>query len=210
MIIPLEKIISDYGMKIQGVIHIGGHRGQEIEKYKEVGIQNGIFFEPQKLPFMECYVKSKQAGYETYNLALGNKSCRIDMNTAVPQLGMSSSILSPAKHLEQYPDINFEGTEEVEMTTLDSFLTEGNINLDDYNFINIDVQGYELEVFKGAKKTLERIDYVYSEVNRDEVYENCAMVEDLDLFLSDYNLVRVLTDWGGETWGDALYVKNKK
>ena len=61
--------------------------------------------------------------------------------------------------------------------------------LDDYdigesNFINIDVQGYELEVFKGGTKTLEKVDYIYCEVNRGEVYEGNAMVEDLDEFLA--------------------------
>ena len=207
MIIPLDKMIVEYGMKIEGVMHIGGHTGQEVEKYQNAGIQNGIFFEPQKEPFAACCIKSSQAGSVTYNLALGNESRKIDMYTAVPYYGMSSSILKPAKHLEQYPQINFEGTEEVDMTTLDSFIEERDIDLSNYNFINIDVQGYELEVFKGAKKTLETIDYVYAEVNRDEVYENCARVEELDSFLSEYGFTRVLTEWSGDTWGDALYVK---
>jgi hypothetical protein len=39
------------------------------------------------------------------------------------------------------------------------------------------------------------------------VYENNAFVEQIDEYLSQYNLIRVETDWGGEIWGDALYVK---
>ena len=85
--------------------------------------------------------------------------------------------------------------------------------LDDYginnaNFINIDVQGYELEVFKGSLNTLPYIDYIYCEVNRDQLYENNAMIEEIDEFLKSYNFERVGTDWAGDTWGDALYVKN--
>ena len=71
----------------------------------------------------------------------------------------------------------------------------------------MDVQGYELEVLKGAKKTLESVDYVYCEVNRDEVYENNAYVEELDEFLKEYNMIRVMTSWEGQIWGDALYVR---
>ena len=71
----------------------------------------------------------------------------------------------------------------------------------------MDVQGYELEVLKGSKETMKHVDYVYCEVNRDEVYENNAYVEELDAFLSDYGLTRVETSWEGQIWGDALYIK---
>ena len=78
------------------------------------------------------------------------------------------------------PWIHFNGTEEVEVHTLDSY------DLNGYNFINIDVQGYELEVFKGSLKTLEKIDYIYSEVNKAELYEGCAQMNELDNFLGEY------------------------
>ena len=78
-----------------------------------------------------------------------------------------------------------------------------------YNMINIDVQGYELEVFKGATKTLENIDYIITEVNRDVVYHQCAFIDDLDDYLKQFGFARVETDWAGHTWGDAFYVKIK-
>jgi len=74
--------------------------------------------------------------------------------------------------------------------------------------MNIDVQGFELEVLRGAKKTLKNIKWIMTEVNRDEVYENCCMVDEIDNFLLPYGLRRVETDWAGNTWGDALYVKS--
>ena len=83
-----------------------------------------------------------------------------------------------------------------------------NIGLsNDYNFINIDVQGYELEVFKGAVNTLKNIDYIISEINRDEVYANCAKVDDLKNFLSQYGFELVEETWDGQTWGDGLFIK---
>ena len=30
-----------------------------------------------------------------------------------------------------------------------------------------------------------------------------------DKFLSDYNMTRVETDWAGDIWGDALYIKKQ-
>jgi hypothetical protein len=46
-----------------------------------------------------------------------------------------------------------------------------------------------------------------TEVNRDEVYKGCPMVEELDDYLKEYGFERVETTWDGVTWGDAFYVK---
>ena len=73
----------------------------------------------------------------------------------------------------------------------------------------MDVQGYELEVLKGATESLKHIDYLMCEVNRAEVYEECCMIDELDSFLSNYNFKRVETTWDGITWGDAFYVKEQ-
>ena len=114
---------------------------------------------------------------------------------------MEVNILKPKVHLTHHPHVKFPSTEEVEVSCLDSY------DCFEYNFINMDVQGYELEVLKGGTKTLEKVDYVYCEVNRDEVYENNAYVEELDEFLKEYNMERVMTSWEGQIWGDALYVR---
>jgi hypothetical protein len=124
------------------------------------------------------------------------------MNIEYSNNSQSSSILEPKIHIKQYPHIVFSGKIKVPMKRLDD------IQINKCNFINIDVQGYEMEVFKGGLNTLENIDYIISEVNRDEVYQNCAQIEELDIFLSKLNFVRVETSWDGVTWGDALYVKN--
>ena len=55
---------------------------------------------------------------------------------------------------------------------------------------------------------LPSIDAMILEVNRDEVYEGCPMVEDLDRFLSDFGFERVGTHWQSQSWGDAIYAKN--
>jgi hypothetical protein len=60
---------------------------------------------------------------------------------------------------------------------------------------------------KGGIKTLATIDYILTEVNRDELYENCTRIEQLDSFLETLNFQRVETHWEGGTWGDAFYLK---
>ena len=78
-----------------------------------------------------------------------------------------------------------------------------------YNFINIDVQGYELEVFKGAEETLKHIDLILTEINKEEMYEGCALIGEMDEYMSERGFQRIATYWqqDGETWGDGLYLR---
>ena len=193
-------------MNIKGIIHIGAHYGEEIQEYVDNGIQEITVFEPllKNFEILSERLKDVNANLQGYQVALGSKE-----GTAVMYLSsneaQSSSILKPKEHLEHHPDVTFNGTEEVEVKLLDNFDLGGS------NFINMDVQGYELEVSKGSTETLKKIDYVYCEVNRGEMYEGNAMIDDIDEYLNDYGFERVETHWP-ETWykwGDALYIKNK-
>jgi FkbM family methyltransferase len=197
-------MVQKYNMDVKGIIHVGAHRGQEIEDYINCGVQDIILFEPLSLNFkiLEQNVGDSNANISGHQVALGNEEKMVTMYLSDNDQ-MSSSILKPKKHLQNHPTVHFYGTEEVEMKRLDSFSEE----TQGFNFINMDVQGYELEVLKGGSETLKHIDYVYCEVNRDEVYENNAYIEELDDYLTNYNMERVETDWSGGIWGDALYVR---
>ena len=204
MLLNLNSIVNKYNMKISGVLHIGAHFGEENGVYNDLGIQKRIFFEPLSSNF-RVLKNNIGENYTLMNIALGNENKKISMNVETANGGQSSSILRPVLHLTQYPHIKFETTEEVEMKRLDDL----NLDLSEFNFINIDVQGYELEVFKGAEKTLHNIDYIMSEINRDEVYQNCARIEQLIDFLSPYGFELVEQTWDGGTWGDGFFIKNK-
>ena len=202
MLLSFRSLVDKYKMNIKGIIHIGAHYGEEISEYIDNGIQDIILFEPlvENFDILSKKVKTLNANIEGYQVALGSKKGDATMYVSDNEK-QSSSVLKPKVHLTHHPHVKFPSTEEVEVHLLDDY------NSNDYNFINMDVQGYELEVLKGGTKTLEHVDYVYCEVNRDEVYENNAYVEELDEFLSDYNMKRVETDWAGDIWGDALYIR---
>jgi FkbM family methyltransferase len=200
MLLDLKQLKNKYNMNINGVIHIGAHYGQEYLLYKELGIINLIFFEPLKSNY-EVLISNVPQNL-CKNVALGSSENELEMYVEEENQGGSSSLLEPVLHSVQYPHIVFNKKEKVKVKTLDSF----NLN-NQFNMINIDVQGYELEVLKGSLETLKNIDYVIAEVNRAEVYKNCCKVNELDDFLSNYGLRRVETTWDGITWGDAFYAK---
>jgi len=191
-------------MDVNGIIHIGGHYGEEIDEYVRNGVQEIVIFEPLSDSFdILCKnIQELNANIIAHQVALGPEETTATMYVSDNEK-QSSSLLKPKVHITHHPHVKFPETEEVEVKVLDDF------DYTKYNFINMDVQGYELEVLKGAKETLKHIDYVYCEVNRDEVYEGNAYVEELDEFLSAYNMERVETSWEGQIWGDALYIRKK-
>lgn len=193
-------------MNVKGVVHIGAHYGEEIQEYVDNGIQKITVFEPLSKNFevLAERLQNVNADIQGYQVALGSQKGTATMYLSSNE-AQSSSILKPKEHLEHHPDVSFDGTEEVEVSVLDEY------DLGDANFINMDVQGYELEVLRGGKETLNNVDYVYCEVNRGEMYENNAMIGDIDEYLGEYGFERVETYWP-ETWykwGDALYIKKK-
>ena len=206
MLLNLDNLKEKYDLKIKGVLHIGAHIGQEYNTYQRLGINNVMFFEPVPSTFQRL---KENVGDNAIlvNTALGNIEGEVEMFTETINEGQSSSVLQPDYHLVQHPNIRFDGKETVKITKLDTFIEDK----DKYNFINVDVQGYELEVFKGGSEFLNTIDYIMTEVNRAELYKGCARIEELDSFLSGYGFERVETTWDGGTWGDAFYIKiNKK
>lgn len=209
MILNFENIIRSYNMNIKGVIHIGAHYGSEFASYKKMNIENMLFFEPLSDNYKKLSTNIAQTNkIKLVNKALGNSNRKISMYVESNNCGQSSSILKPKLHVQQYSHIIFDKQEEVDMIVLDEFMQkEYQDSKNMFNFINIDVQGYELEVLKGSEKTLEHIDYIISEVNRAELYENNVIIYELDKFLQKYQFERVETIWEGVTWGDALYVK---
>lgn len=206
MLISFNNIVKKYNMQIKGVLHIGAHHGEEVKDYIDHGIKELVFFEPlsNSLKVLEENLSyhADKANIVVFPYALGNEEKEVEMYVSSHE-GMCSSVLKPKIVLQQYPAITFDEKEVVKMIRLD----DAEVEFEKFNFMNIDVQGYELEVLKGAEKTLNTIDYVYTEINRVEVYENAPHVDELDAFLSTYNFSRVATDWSGDTWGDALYIK---
>lgn len=206
MLLSYSSLIRQYNLNVTGVIHVGGHIGQEMKTYKKNNVSNLIVFEPQKTPFQKLSSEVESVGLDNailINKALGNSCKTVEMTCNDD--GLCSSILNPKVVLVQYPNIIFDRKETVEMVTMDSVIPSDH----KYSFLNMDTQGYELEVLKGAEKTLENIDCVYTEVNNTEVYEGNALIEEIDEFLKDYDMVRVETDWMGGTWGDAFYIRQQ-
>jgi len=208
VLISIASIKTDYQIDISGIVHVGGNRGEEIPSYFDEGITKIVSFEPLSQPYIELKDRAKfyntnhNTNIKTYNIALGNDNTEVEMYVC-PGFTETSSVLKPQELLIDQPDLLFNKRELVTLNKLDDYYDD----CLECNFLNIDVQGYELEVMKGGAKTLEHINCVYCEVNSKKLYENCALIEDIDEFLLQYNFKQKVVTWQGVGWGDALYVK---
>lgn len=206
MLLDLEGLVKKYNMYISGVVHAGGHFGQEIPLYHKLGIPKDkiIVFEavPETFNILEQNCKGQAI---LVNQAVGDYTGEVEINLETANQGQSSSILPSKLHSRYYPHITFDKKIKVPITTLDDYLIDNGLTCG-FNFLMGDLQGAELMLLKGAKCYLNSVDYIMLEVNCQELYEGCPHVEDLDEFLSPYGFERTDTCWvDGVGWGDGFW-----
>jgi FkbM family methyltransferase len=122
--------------------------------------------------------------------------------------GQSSSFLEFGTHTQEHPNIYFEKTIDIEINRMCNIINNYSINMDLYNYLSLDIQGYELEALKGFDSYLKKIDFIYCEVNEKELYVGCPKVSELDDYLTFYGFQRIATAITQHGWGDAFYQKN--
>lgn len=212
MKISLKEIITDYNLDIIGSIHLGAHHGEEIWSYKKNNINNLILIEANKNLINKLKIKKFVFNhFLKMNISLENciisHQNNISVKLNITNNSQSSSILNLKKHSELYPHIKVINEEIVASRTLDD-LFSNKYKIKKFNFLNMDIQGAELLALRGAKNILKNIDAIYTEINFQELYEGCALAQDLDTFLKEYNFTRVRTVTPEHpSWGDALYLK---
>ena len=214
MYISIKNIIKNYNLNIKGIIHVGACRGEEIFSYFTSGIKKVILIEAntnliKRLKF-KCFIYNKlfKMNIKIENFAASNESGNI-IKLHIANNTQSSSILKLGKHSELYPEIKYINEMDVETDTINQIFQK-KYNIKEFNFINLDIQGAELLALKGSDKILNHIDVIYTEVNLDEIYLNCAKIEEIDEYLKKFGFERVLLETpDSDLWGDALYIKKK-
>jgi FkbM family methyltransferase len=205
MLLNFLSLVKKYSIKANGCIHVGAHHAQEHADYVAAGIKRFVYIEPCAATFN--VLKNKFAAHhhiQLFNVACGEVECEQVMYTGSQNEGQSNSLLKMQKHLQIHPGITLPNTELVTVKRLDSL---GLANKG-YQLMVMDCQGFEGRVLKGAAETLKQVDYVYTEVNRDAVYEGCTMVDELDELLNVFDRVET-GQWVGGMWSDALYIRRK-
>jgi FkbM family methyltransferase len=204
MLISLHQLVKKYNIIFNGILHVGAHECEELNDYNKYINSDKILW-IEALPDKVEFCKSKFPGINIENVIVSDKIEKVVFN--VSNNGQSSSILDFGLHSKYHPDVHYIRSFEGTTTLLKDILPKYNIN---YNFLNFDIQGAELKALKGMEEYLKNVDYLYTEVNSDYVYKDCALISELDNYLKQFSLFRVETKWTNCKWGDAFYIRRKE
>jgi FkbM family methyltransferase len=212
------KYFSENNIKVDGVIHVGAHRGEEIYDYEKLGAKQIIWIEPNPDVFKELEIALSRAetSVESYGfcVAASDSDCEeIDFHICYgPDAGFMkgnkgcSSLLKPKGRFEEW----HKKTIKVETVKLDTLISTNEFKYSDFQLLDMDTQGAELLVLKGATKVLESVKYVTTEATWDNPdYINNVMFDELKSYLESFGFEHMETFEHTSDWGDALFVKNQ-
>ena len=99
----------------------------------------------------------------------------------------------PTGHLRVHPEISFADPIYVPSIRLDDWLEDKHI--ENIDFIWMDVQGAELDVFSGASNAFSRTRYLYTEYAIEELYRGQPSLKDVLAALPQFKpVIRYLND----------------
>lgn len=202
MLIPLHILIKKYNINFKGILHVGAHECEELNDYEHYVMRNKILW-VEALPNKVELCKLRYPNINIENAIVSDVVDNVVFN--ISNNGQSSSILEFGLHSHYHPNVHYVTKFQGTTTLLRNILPKYNI---EYNFLNFDIQGAELKALKGMEEYLPKVDYLYTEVNSDYVYKNCALIDELDSYLKKFGLIRVETKWTDCKWGDAFYIRN--
>lgn len=192
---------------VHGIIHIGAHECEERQSYhKFFNLDDSKIIWIDALTEKVNLVKKMYPNVIIYNECISNTDNQ-KVSFMITNNYQSSSILNFKLHSTEHPHV--KETKRIDMTTktLNTIFKENNLKPNNYNFINIDIQGAELLALQGSLDILPSIDYIYLEINEKELYEGCALLPEIDTFLFSHGFSRVQTSMTRHGWGDAFYSK---
>ena len=189
----LIELLTTNNIKIRKCIHIGAHKCEELPIYIKLRLSHNDII------WIEGYsdLVSLSKDNKIYNyIILDKDDCDIILYRANDT--SSSSILDMYIHKEVYPKISYINEIKSKSITIDTFLHLHNINREEYNFLNIAIQG--------AINYLKYVNIIYCKIHEIELYKNCASIKELNEFLGGYNFRCIITIMTDKGWGDALYI----
>lgn len=207
MLIDFRQLFPRWDIKPTGVLHIGANVGEEAPVYNELGISNVVWIEAneQLLPQLRINTKDKY-NHKIIHACIGDvQDLEVKFHIS-NNAGQSSSYLELGTHKTAHPEVHYVKDVVMKMKRVDQIgYCWGGLD-----FLNIDLQGAELKALKGMGEVLKQFKWAYLEVNKAELYKDCALVEDVDLYMLSFGFRRVETSWAGNTgWGDAMYIKKQ-
>ena len=208
MLIPLYDLVCKYNLQFRGILHVGAHECEEIREYEKYVSRDKILW-VEAMPDKVLMAREVHPGVQITCAVVSDRVEEVTFHQS--NNGQSSSILNLGTHQQLHPQVWYVKDTPVQTCTLATVLQSQNnafwSSKSGFNFIALDIQGAELKALRGMEAWLPQIDYIYTEVNQEYVYEGCALVGEIDEYVAKFGFKRVETVWHANAWGDAFYVR---
>jgi FkbM family methyltransferase len=203
----IVELCHKHGVRLRGVVHVGAHEGQQLSQYEAAGAEQIVLIEANPAVYARLVeAAGSRRNVVTVNRAIADKAGTSRLHLASSDV--SASLLPMTGYREIYPQISPTGSIDVECATLDGLLGELNLDGPRFNLLDIDAQGAEAMVLRGARELLRHVEAIAVEVNFFELQKDCAQIEEIDEILEGAGFWRVATvSASGPSWGDAFYVR---
>ena len=203
---------------IKTIIDVGSAHGYESLNLARVFKNANTFgFEPTPEHFGHCLKIKQESGdigkrMEFMMMALNDVDGPIKfypLDTAQSQ-GNNTGMASKFKLIDPsvFPhELNIQKEITVNATTLDTWSRLNNIQPD---LIWMDAQGAELDILKGAEKTLESVKVILTEVGLTPYYHGHTLKADIDIYLARLGFRELIKarKLGHKYEMDTIYIKN--
>lgn len=210
MLIEFPDLIRKYNVSPKGILHCGSNSGQERFWYADAGISKVVWIEA--IPSVFELLKKNTEPYPEHialNACISNKDFQPVSFNISSNDGESSSMFEFGTHAQSHPTVTF--VDKINLTTIriDTLLGAKNINVRDYDFLNLDLQSAELLALESMGDMIRLFKWIYVEVNRGNVYKNCPQFEEICDYVADFGFELKEVKWTGANWGDAFFEKTK-
>ena len=194
-------IFERLNVHIKGIIHVGMWDFVEYGCYTKLVGNNviGIEANPQVYKDMAKPVADKW-GFKCFNEFLSDKDKEVrDFYFA----GEGSSLY------KGQPQWNKNVSIKVQTKTLATVIEENNIDMNGYDFLNIDAEGAEFDVLRGFEKYLNYINVIDLETSYDDRHRSGADHNTIVQWLSErgFELKEMSASYQSQNWGDSVFAR---
>lgn len=194
------------------IVDVGAHFGESSALFSEIFPEAAISaFEPDPVSY-RVLVSRHLSRVRAFNVALGSAdgSRVLNLNADSGTNSFFPANSMGLRYLAQKMAVR--SSVEVPIRTLDDFREE--LGLSTIDLLKVDVQGYELEVLRGATRSLKDVRALQIECNFIPQYKGSSTFSDVDLFLREqgfalhnlYDLYRESDD-GILIFGDGIFLR---
>lgn len=210
----LHHMIQHYGidLKNKNVIFAGAHDGIEYDSLEHHNVARVDWFEANKYVFPHLKERIKDnPKHNAYFACLGKKDGEyVTFYSYRDKKDGASGLYKPDKFKDYIKDCPLTGEEwTLSTVTIDSYIED--IRLANYFLAVVDLQGAELDFFKGGNLLLKQdtLEWIICEVSHFSCYKDAPQATDIDEYLKGFGFENVgyREDWnlGQNLHGDNIY-----